>query len=295
VRVDTGVYEGGEVSLHYDPMIAKLIAFGQTRDQAIAHMRGALNEFSIRGVSHNISFLAALVEHPRFREGNLTTNLIAEEYPHGFHAADVVHDDPPLLISVAAAIHRRYMDRAASIDGQLPGYERRVHDDWVVVMGGRQHLVHVRPIEGGHEVNYAGDSYRVFSDWQFGRPLFRGEVNGAAVCLQVERRNLLYRLFHWGAQIDVMVLTRRAAELLACMPAKARPDASKHLLSPMPGLLAQLLVRAGDEVKTGQDLAVVEAMKMENVLRAERDGRIARILAAAGETLAVDQTIMEFE
>lgn len=294
VRVDTGVCEGGEVSLHYDPMIAKLITYGASRDEAIAHMRHALNEFYIRGVSHNISFLAALIEHGRFREGRLSTNLIADEYPQGFHPADVVHDDPALLISVAAAIHRRYMDRAARISGQLPGYERKVHDNWVVVKCGQHHSVTVRPEKGGHEVAYEGQTYHVQSDWQFGRPLFQGTVNDVPVCLQVERRNLTYRLFHWGAQVDVMVLTRRAAELLACMPAKAPPEASRYLLSPMPGLLSQLLVQIGDEVKPGQDLAVVEAMKMENVLRAERDGRVTKIVAAVGDTLAVDQPILEF-
>ena len=139
VRVDTGVYEGGEVSMHYDPMIAKLITYGATRDSAIAHMREALNEFYVRGVSHNISFLAALIEHTRFREGRISTNMIAEEYPDGFHPSDSVHDDPALLIVVAASIHRRYMDRAAGISGQLPGYERTVDDHWVVVMGGEQH------------------------------------------------------------------------------------------------------------------------------------------------------------
>jgi propionyl-CoA carboxylase alpha chain len=305
VRVDAGVVEGGEVSIHYDPMIAKLITHGDTRDRAIAVMRDALNEFYVRGVSHNISFLAALIENAAFREGRLHTGLIAEEYPSGFHPADVVHDDPTVLIAVAAAIHRRYMDRAARISGQLPGYERKVHDDWVVMLDGKQHPVHVTPAsprgrgaggeESEHIVRYADKEYRVRSDWQFGRPLFKGSINGTAVCIQVERRNLVYRLFHWGSQVDLMVLTRRAAELLNCMPVKKPADTSKHLLSPMPGMLAQLLVQRGDEVKPGQHLAVVEAMKMENVLRAERDGKVAAVLANVGETLAVDQPILEFE
>ncbi len=295
VRVDTGVYEGGEVSMYYDPMIAKLIAYGLNREQATAHLRDALNEFYIRGVSHNISFLAALLMHPRFREGRLSTNLIAQEYPQGFHPADVVHDEPNLLIAVAAAIHRRYMDRAAKITGQLPGYEREVHDDWVVVMNGDHYPVNVQAVHGGHDVIHNGQTYRVFSEWQFGQPLFQGVVNGNAICIQVERRNLIYRLFHWGSQIDVQVLTRRAAELLRCMPVKAAPDTSKFLLSPMPGLLTQLLVNLGDEIKSDQPLAVVEAMKMENVLRAERDARVAKVHAAVGDTLAVDQPILEFE
>lgn len=295
VRVDTGVYEGGEVSIHYDPMIAKLITHAPTRDEAIMQMRDALNEFYIRGVLHNISFLAALVQHPRFREGRISTNMIGEEYPTGFRAVDAVHDNPAMLIVVAASIHRRYLDRAAKIDGQLPGYERKVHDDWVVVMDGKQHAVNVRPIPGGHDVVYQRNSYRVLSDWQFGQPLFKGTVYGTPVCIQVERRNMTYRLFHWGSQVDVMVLTARAAELLATMPEKKKADTTKYLLSPMPGLLSQLMVRVGEEVKLGQHLAVVEAMKMENVLCAERDGKIHKALATVGETLSVDQPILEYE
>lgn len=296
VRVDTGVGEGDEISMYYDPMIAKLITYGATREDAIAHMREALNEFYLSGVSHNLSFLAALVEHDRFREGRLSTNLIAEEYPDGFHPADVVHDDPALLIAVAAAIHRCYMDRAANISGQLPGYERKVQDRWVVVMGGADYPVEVAPHENGqgYLVQYDGEAYEVFSSWEFGQPLFRGTINGIEVCMMLERRNMFYRLFHWGSQVDLMVLTVRAAELMNCMPKKEPPDLSKFLLSPMPGMLSQLMVDEGNEVKRGQDLAVVEAMKMENVLRAERDGVVHKSLAVVGDTLAVDQPILEF-
>jgi propionyl-CoA carboxylase alpha chain len=295
VRVDTGVCEGDEVSMHYDPMIAKVITHGTTRERAIGHMREALNAFYLRGVSHNISFLAALIEHTRFREGRLSTNLIAEEYPDGFHPSNVVHDDPALLIVVAASIHRRYMDRAAAISGQLPGYERKVQDDWVVILNGEHHGVNVRRSESGHQVVFGGEDYRVLSDWQFGQPLFRGSVNGADVCIQVERRDMHYHLFHWGSQVDIMVVTARAAELLKCMPVKEPPNMSKYLLSPMPGLLSQLRVEIGHEVRLGQRLAVVEAMKMENVLCAERDGRVAKLFADVGDTLAVDQPILEFE
>ena len=295
IRVDTGIYEGGEVSIYYDPMIAKLIAHASTREQATADLRNALNEFYIRGVSHNISFLAALVAHPRFIRARLSTNLIAQEYPNGFHPADVVHDDPALLIVVAASIHRRYMDRAAQISGQLVGYERKVHDEWVVTIAGKRHPVIVRPIEDGHDVVYGGDHYRVLSGWQFGLPLFTGTVDGEPVCIQVERRNMTYRLFHWGSQVDAIVLTARAAELLASIPEKKPPDTSKYLLSPMPGLLSQLMVGAGEDVKLGQQMAVVEAMKMENVLHAHRDGRVQKAWAQVGETLSIDQPIVEFE
>ena len=180
VRVDTGVYEGGEVSMHYDPMIAKLVTRGETRDEAISHMRSALNEFYIRGVAHNISFLGALIDHRRFVESRLSTNLIEQEYPDGFHAADEVHDEPSLLIAVAACMHRRYMDRASEISGQVQGYERRVQDDWVVLMNGARHEVEVRPVTpDSNEVFYDGDHFVVCSDWQFGQPLFAAPSTGA--------------------------------------------------------------------------------------------------------------------
>jgi propionyl-CoA carboxylase alpha chain len=295
IRVDTGIYEGGEVSMFYDPMIAKLITYGPDRTAAIATMRSALNEFYIRGPANNISFLGALVNHPRFVSGDIHTNLIAEEYPDGFRSTDVVHDDPALLVVVAATIHRRYMDRAARISHQLPGYERVVPDDWVVLFCGQHHHVQAVPVPGGHNVKYQGAAYEVRSDWQFGQPLFRGTINGEPLCMQVERRNMIYRLFHWGTQADVMVVTPRAAELLATMPTKPPPDMSQFLLSPMPGLLTQIAVAVGDQVVAGQHLAVVEAMKMENILRAEHDGTIAQILAKVGDTLETDQPIMEFD
>src|SRR5262249_61312904 len=157
------------------------------------------------------------------------------------------------------------------------------------------HAVVFRLSEDCHDVIYGDEHYRVLSDWQFGQPLFKGTVEGKPICIQVERRNMTYRLFHWGSQVDVMVLTARAAELLATMPEKKKADTTKYLLSPMPGLLSQLMVRVGEEVKLGQHLAVVEAMKMENVLCAERDGRIHKALATVGETLSVDQPILEYE
>jgi propionyl-CoA carboxylase alpha chain len=295
VRVDTGVYEGGEIPMHYDSMIAKLITHGPTREDAIGRMRDALNAFVIRGVSTNIPFQAALMQHPRFVSGKFHTGLIAEEYPKGFRAEDVIHDDPSLLVCVAAAIHRRYMDRAAGISGQLPGHGYAPGDDWNVMFGGALHPVGVTTVPGGQSVVYRGREYVVLSDWAFGHPIFRGTINGREICMQVERRNMQYRLFHWGTQVDVTVLTARAAELLALMPTKAPPDLSKYVISPMPGLLTELAVNVGQEVKAGEKVAVIEAMKMENVLRADADARVKALLAKPGDSLAVDQPIVEFE
>ncbi|MDQ2104932.1 acetyl-CoA carboxylase biotin carboxylase subunit [Azospirillum isscasi] len=299
VRVDTGVYEGGEISMFYDPMIAKLCSWGSTRDAAIARMREALDQYYIRGVSHNIPFLASLMANQRFVEGRLTTNFIAEEYPDGFHASDLPPEDPAILIAVAAVIHRCLNDRDIQITGKLPANKVRVRDDWVVVLDGTQHPVHVHPVDGspqriGYTVDFEGKHRVVWSDWNLGEPLFRGTVNGEHVCVQVDRVGVGYRLSHSGSQALVKVLTPNAARLDALMPVKAPPDMSKFLLSPMPGLLVSVAVSEGQEVKAGEVLAVVEAMKMENILRAAQDGTVSKVHATPGSSLAVDQKILEF-
>ena len=295
VRVDTGVYDGGEISMYYDSMIAKLIVHGANRDQAIARMRDALNSFVIRGISSNIPFQAALMQHPRFHSGNFNTGFIAEEYPKGFNAADVPHDDPALLISVAAFVHRRFLDRAARVSGQMRGHERKVGEDWVVMLNGTQHRVKVNPVNGGYAIDYNGEKYTIASGWQLGQSLFNGNCNGNEFTLQVERHKLKYSLFHWGTRADIVVLNAQAAELLSKMPPKAAPDLSKFLLSPMPGLLREVAVKVGQEVKAGEKLAVIEAMKMENILKAEQDCKVKKISAAVGESLSVDQVIIDFE
>ena len=295
VRVDTGVFEGGEVSMYYDPMIAKLITYGADRKEAISHMCSALDRFLIRGVSSNLSFLSALMVHPRFVAGDMSTNMIGEEYPDGFHPADTPHQDPTIMISVAVFMVRRYRDRAARIEGQVHGDERCVPADWVVVMNDEHYPATVVPASGGYDVEFEGKSIAVRSEWEFGEYIFQGTINGKEVFVQVERDQQIYRLFHGGSQADVFVVTPRAAELLQYMPVKAPPDMSKYLLSPMPGLLVSLAVKEGDKVNAGEELAVLEAMKMENTLLAERDGVVARINYEPGVNLAVDDKIMEFE
>jgi propionyl-CoA carboxylase alpha chain len=295
VRVDTGIEEGSEVSMFYDPMIAKLITYGDNREQAIDNMNDALDGYLIRGVSHNISFLNALLAHPRFREGRLTTNFIAEEYPDGFHAADVVHADPGLLVAMAAMVHRRLMDRAARLAGQLPSHEKLVTPDFVVIVGKEQHEVRVTPIESGFEVSLNGELYRIVTQWQPGQGMIEAEVNGKAASFQLDRVGLRHCLSHRGSQIEALVVSPRVAELALLMPEKVPPDLSKFLLSPMPGLLVRMSVTVGEEVKAGEELAVVEAMKMENSLRATEDVVVAKVLAEQGQSLVVDQPILEFE
>jgi propionyl-CoA carboxylase alpha chain len=295
VRVDTGVYEGGEISMFYDSMIAKLIVHGRDRNEAITKMREALNQFVIRGVASNVAFQSALLRNPRFVSGDFNTGLIGEEYPKGFNASDVVHDDPSLLIAVAAATHRQYLARNALINGQMPGHEYQPGEQYVVVIGDEHHAVTITGKPGQWIIKHSGKTQEIISDWQFGDLLYKGSMNGHAFCMQVERVGLKYRLFHFGTQIDALVLDPHAAEMQKLMPHKAPPDTSKVLLSPMPGLLTEISVKAGQEVKAGETLAKIEAMKMENVLKAERDCVVDKLMAKAGESLTVDQVIIAFK
>jgi propionyl-CoA carboxylase alpha chain len=299
VRVDTGVAEGGEIPMHYDSMIAKLIVHGTDRADAIRRMREALNAFVIRGVSSNVPFQAALLAHPAFVSGDFDTGFIARHYGGGFHAEDVPHDDPDFLVALAATAYRRYRERAARIAGQLPGHELRIGEDFVAVVKGRQgehRHVPLRILSGKTvEVAIGERRYAIAKDWTFGGIRAHGLVNGRPFTAQIERDGLWTRVVHDGLRIDAMILSARAAELLRAMPFKPPADMSKFLLSPMPGLLVQLGVKPGQAVTAGERLAVIEAMKMENVLVAQQDGTVKELLAAPGASLAVDQPILSFE
>jgi propionyl-CoA carboxylase alpha chain len=302
VRVDTGVYEGGEIGMFYDPMIAKLIATGETRDQAADNLADALDEFYVRGVNHNISFLAAIATHQRFRAGKLSTGFIAEEFPDGFKGAEWSPETRAVLLATAAIMQRRLAETEAGVVGQLAGDEAKLPDRFVVRFngnGGDDHPVRVIPAGGGYAVGVDGKSAlsegaTIRTDWRPGDPIFHAHIAERWVAVQVERDGVGWRLFHRGVLARVLVLRARLAELAALMPVKRPPDTSKFLLSPMPGLLKSVAVAAGHEVKAGEELAVIEAMKMENVLRAVRDGRVVKHHAAPGDSLAVDQKILEF-
>ena len=298
VRVDTGVYEGGEIPMYYDSMIAKLIVHGRDRHDAIAKMREALDGFVIRGINSNIPFQAALLAHPRFVSGQFNTGFIAEQFPSGFRAEDVQHDDPKFLVALAAAVNLRYMMRAAGLSGQMPGHGFVVREDYVVVIQGGQGKDTQVPVQvklnGGIVVEVDGKSYDFHSDWTLRDIRVTGQCNGQAFTAQVERLGLSLRISHHGTRIAALVLTPRGAEFHKMMPYKAPPDTSKLLLAPMPGLLADVPVTVGQKVLAGEKLAVIEAMKMENILFAQQDGEVAEVLATKGESLSVDQPIVRF-
>jgi len=234
--------------------------------------------------------------HPRFHEGKLTTNFIAEEYPDGFNASDVQHDDPAMMAAIAGALHRKTSAREMLISGQMSGATHTVPEDWVVIINqDESYDVSVIEALNGYDVKVDGAPYDVRTNWNFGDPLFNAVINNQHFCVQVDRLEVGYRLTHAGTQADCLVLTPRGAELNENMPIKEPPDLSKFLLSPMPGVLVSVAVEAGQEVKAGEELAVVEAMKMENVLKATIDGTVKTVEAAAGESLKVDQIIIEFE
>ncbi len=307
VRVDTGVQEGGEIPMFYDSMIAKLIVHGKDRNEAIAKMREALNGFVIRGISSNIPFQAALLAHPRFVDGQFNTGFIAEHYSQGFRAEDVPHDDPDFLLALAAFVRRKSRERAAGMSGQLPGYDVKVATEAVVVELGAEGQHHYVPVHvdestakpGVAVVKVNGNTYALESHSRLNDIRIHGTVNGRPFTAQVERGTaknpLALQVQHNGTRVEALVMSPRLAELHRLMPYKAPPDLSRFILSPMPGLLAEVSVQVGQKVQAGERVAVIEAMKMENALFAAQDGVVKKVVAAKGESLAVDQVIVEFE
>ena len=295
VRVDAGVSVGGEVSMFYDPMIAKLVTYGAGRDQAMDAMQDALDAYCIRGVQHNASFLNAVVGHPRFRAGRLTTNFIAEEFAGGFKADGAHLPDAKIPLVAVAVTHLLRSARAARINGHSRRFDHSGGEDWVVAVGQTQHPVRIVQKQGGFAVTCDDAVYSVQTRWQPGEAIFSASVNGALVHVQVDDEGAGYRLRHRGAEVSALVLTPAGAELIRHMIEKAPPDLSRFLLSPMPGLLVRRTVEVGDEVKAGDELAVVEAMKMENSLRAAADVKVKATLAKEGDSLELDQPILEFE
>ncbi|UTS81085.1 Acetyl-/propionyl-coenzyme A carboxylase alpha chain [Phaeobacter piscinae] len=296
VRNDTGVFEGGEISMYYDPMIAKLCTWGPTREAAIAAMRDALDGFEVEGIGHNLPFLSAVMDHPIFIAGTMTTAFIEEQYPEGFNGVELPEQDLRKIAAASAAMHRVAEIRRTRVSGRMDNHERKVGSDWVVTLQDVAFNVTVDADRDGSTVRFDdGSALRVASDWTPGDQLARLTVGDDSLVVKVGKISGGFRIRSRGADLKVHVRTPRQAELAKLMPEKIAPDTSKLLLCPMPGLVVKLEVEVGDEVQEGQALCTIEAMKMENILRAERKGVVSAINAAAGDSLAVDEVIMEFE
>jgi propionyl-CoA carboxylase alpha chain len=296
VRNDTGVHEGGEISMFYDPMIAKLCTWAPTRAGAIEEMRLALDTFEVEGIGHNLPFVGAVMDHPRFVSGNITTAFIAEEYPEGFQGATLDEGTLRRVAAAAAAMNRVAEIRRTRISGTMDNHSRRVGDDWIVSLQGEACPVRIAADPDGSTVTFAdGQALRVESDWTPGQPLARLRVGDATLAIKVAKIPMGFRMRLRGADLKVHVRTPRQHDLAALMLEKAPPDTSRYLLCPMPGLVVKINVGVGDEVQEGQALATVEAMKMENILKAERRGVVKAVKASAGSSLKVDDVILEFE
>ncbi len=296
VRNDTGVYEGGEISMYYDPMIAKLCTWAPDRAQAIEAMRVALDSFEVEGIGHNLPFLSAVMDHAKFVSGDITTAFIAEEYPDGFDGVELPEGVLRRIAASTAAMHRVAEIRRTRISGRMDNHERHVGEDWVVSLQGESYPVTVSADREGASVRFEdGAILRVTSDWTPGDQLARLDVDGSPLVLKVGKITQGFRIRSRGADLKVNIRTPRQAELAALMPEKLPPDTSRMLLCPMPGMIVKVHVAEGDEVQEGQALCTVEAMKMENILRAERKAVVSCVNAAPGDSLAVDEVIMEFE
>ncbi len=296
VRNDTGVYEGGEISMYYDPMIAKLCTWAPTRGQAIEAMRVALDSFEVEGIGHNLPFLSAVMDHPKFISGDMTTAFIAEEYPDGFEGVTLPEEDLRRIAASCAAMHRVAEIRRTRVSGRMDNHERKVGKRWVVSLQGQEFAVKVKADKEGSTVKFEdGSKLRVTSDWTPGDQLAVLQVDEAPLVLKVGKVSGGFRIRNRGADIKVHVRTPRQTELAKLMPEKLPPDTSKMLLCPMPGLIVKIDVEVGQEVQEGQALCTVEAMKMENILRAEKKGVVAKVNAGPGDSLAVDDVIIEFE
>ena len=295
VLIDTGIYEGGEVSMFYDPMVAKVCTHAPTRNQAIESMKSALSAYVIEGIAHNISFLQSILAHPRFVSGDISTNFIAKEYPDGFTGADINEETTRVFLGVGLHIFLRDAERAAQTSQQVPGRARVISARWVVNVGGVNYPVIVRPTDYGYDISYDTGLIVMRSSWKLGRNLFQGTVNGKPVSVQLKTLTEGARLSYGGSEIDVKVRSPRVAELAQYMPKKESGKRRDQVKAPIAGLVSSLAVKKGDKVHAGQELLRIEAMKMENVMYADADAKIKRVLVKAPESVQAEQVLIEFE
>ncbi len=293
--LDSGVYEGTEVSMFYDPMVAKLCTHNQTRQQAIDDMKTALGAYVIRGIAHNISFLEAILNHPRFVEGNLSTHFIAEEYPDGFSGAELTSESSKIFIATAVFMHLRYRERDALINGQLPSRIPPFINRWVVQLGEEQFAVDVEPRETGYDIRYDDEIITVRSNWQLGRRLFQGTVNGKSVSVKVKRMIEGYEVTYGGSSFNALVRTPRVADYAKHMPERQQNASQKELTAPLAGMIVAVRAGEGDSVKPGAPLLMIEAMKMENIITAEYPVKVKKVHANEGQSVEMGQLLMEFE
>ncbi len=295
VRVDTGVYEGAEISMFYDPMIAKLVTTAATRDEAIALQRMALDEYYIRGIAHNIPFLSSVMAHPRWKSGDISTNFIAEEYPDGFLGGVLTDSVKEAMVCAALYMNAVELSRALQFEeGKISDVYPPQDTKWHVTIADEEIVATILPTEEGVAVFIDGKTLEVATPWVPGDLVIKASIDGREIAIEIDETDIGYQLTSDGVSTDVRVQTARGAELYKLMPEKVEADTSKFLLCPMPGLIVSVAVAEGDKVKAGQTLAVVEAMKMENILRAEKDVTIATVNASPGDSMAVDAIIMEF-
>jgi len=295
VLIDTGVYEGGEVSMFYDPMIAKVCTYAPTREKAIEAMQAALSSFVIRGISHNINFLEAILGHERFAKGDISTNFIEQEYPGGFTGAELTSETSKVFLGAAMHIFLRDAERASRISGQLPGRERAIGGRWVVSIDDDSYPVYARSKEYGYDISYDKGLIVVRSSWKLGRRLFQGTINGKPVSVMLRYLDEGYLLSHAGSEVKVTVRTPRVAELAHYMPKDTNGSRKDRLIAPIAGLVQHVRVKEGDQVKTGGELVVIEAMKMENVIYADHDVTVKKIHVADKDSVSADQLLLEFE
>jgi propionyl-CoA carboxylase alpha chain len=293
--IDTGVYEGGEVSMFYDPMIAKVCTHAPTRDKAIEAMQSALSAFVIRGINHNISFLEAILGHERFARGDISTNFIEQEYPGGFAGAELTSETSKVFLGAAMHIFLRDAERASRISGQLPGRERAIGARWVVSIDGDSYPIYARVKEYGYDISYDKGLIVVRSSWKLGRRLFQGTINGKPVSVMLRHLDEGYLLSHAGSEVRVSVRTPRVAELGHYMPKDVAGGRKDRLVAPIAGLIQHIRVKEGESVKTGGELLVIEAMKMENVIYADHDVKVKKIHIGEKESVQADQLMIEFE
>jgi propionyl-CoA carboxylase alpha chain len=292
--LDSGVYEGGEVSMFYDPMIAKVCTHAQNREKAIDAMQNALAAYVIQGVTTNMGFLQAVLGHERFRRGDISTNFIEQEYPEGFAGAELTSENSRIFVGAGVYLYMRSVERSAQIDGQIPGRQRAIGSRWVVALEGKQYPVYVRPRDYGYDITIDDETIVVRSSYQPGGPLFQGSVNGKPVAVHLRYRSDGFKLIYAGAEATVAIYTPRVAELVTYMPERVDTQKEHELLAPIAGLIVSVAVEDGEKVKAGQELLVIEAMKMENVIHAARDAVVKQVLIAPSESVQADQVLIEF-